>query len=304
MRAFVAGGTGVVGRPLVASLNARGHEVTLLSRKTVDVFDERAVLEAVERARPDVVVHQLTALPRRLHPRKLAQIEPTNRLRTEGGRILAAAAKHAGARFVAQSISFVTQVQGPALSTEDEALVAPENAGWKAIVDAVRAIEGVTLAMSGCVLRYGMFYGAGTMYAPDGAAVEDVRARRLPIVGEGTGVFSFVHIEDAAEATVLAIERGATGVLNVTDDDPAPVRVWIPELARLLEAPAPLRVPAWIASPILGPYGRYLMLHLRGASNAKAKRELGWTPRHASWREGFRAMLSSAREGEAEAVGG
>jgi 2-alkyl-3-oxoalkanoate reductase len=309
VRVFVAGATGAIGRPLIPKLLAAGHEVTGMTRAeeraealrragaeavVVDVFDRERLRAAVEAARPEVVVHELTALPERLDYRRDDQYEPTNRLRREGTAHLIDAARAAGARrFVCQSIAFAYAPEGGRVKHEDAPLQGADGRG--ATAGAVREMEeAVTGAdgLDGLVLRYGFFYGPGTYYADDGATTADVRRRRMPIVGGGTGVFSFVHVDDAAEATVAAVQRGAPGVYNVVDDEPAPLRDWLPVFADAAGAKRPLRVPAWVAKLAAGPAAAANALELRGASNDKAKRELGWAPAHASWRTGFRESLA------------
>jgi nucleoside-diphosphate-sugar epimerase len=312
MHVFLAGATGVIGRALVPRLLAAGHRVTALTRSRAraaeherqgvrlalgDVFDRQAVIDAVVAAKPDAIVHQLTAIPPRLNPRRVRQeLALTNRLRTEGTANLLAAGRVAGVeRFVAQSIAFVCQPTGEGPLSEDAPLYQDAPRAFAAVIAAVAELERRVTSppdLVGAALRYGFFYGPGTVYAEDGAMVEDVRRRRVPLVGEGAGVFSFVHVDDAAEATVLALERGVRGVYNIVDDEPAPVGEWLPFLAERLGAPPPRRVPVWLARLAAGPYAVYLMHEQRGYSNAKAKEALGWTPRHPSWRDGFAALLA------------
>lgn len=311
---FLAGATGVIGRALVPRLLAAGHRVTGLTRwpsrreelerlgvtpAVGDVFDRTAVVEMVSAAKPDAIVHQLTAIPPRINPRRVRhELALTNRLRTEGTANLLAAARVAGVeRFVAQSIAFAHRPAGEGLLDEDAPLYLDAPRAFAELIEAVAELERrVTTPpdLVGCALRYGFFYGPGTVYAPDGTFVEDVRRRRVPLVGRGAGVFSFIHVDDAAEATVLALERGARGVYHVVDDDPAPLREWLPELATRLGAPPPRHVPAWLARLGAGPYAIYLMEQLRGVSNARAKQALGWSPAHPSWREGFAALHAAA----------
>jgi nucleoside-diphosphate-sugar epimerase len=310
MRVFVAGATGAIGRPLVPKLLEAGHEVTGMTRSeesaaqlrergaeavVCDVFDEEGVREALGAASPEAVVHQLTALPDRFDLRDDTTYHGTNRLRTEGTRILLDAAGDANARrFVAQSIAFAYEPTGDRVKDEDAPLMLGAEGHFAEGVEAVDQLErAVTRAESleGLVLRYGFFYGPSTYYAPDGSSAEDVRRRRLPIVGRGEGVFSFVHVDDAADATVAALERGAPGVYNVVDDEPAPMREWLPLYAEALRAKPPRRVPKLLARLVAGNEAVAFATTLRGASNAKAKRELGWEPRHPSWRQGFREDL-------------
>lgn len=311
MRIFLAGATGAIGRPLLRRLVEAGHEVSAMTRVAergealraagaravvCDVFDPDGLRRAAQEARPEAVVHQLTAIPTRIDPRRVAQdIEPTNRLRTEGTRNLAAAAVAAGARrFLAQSVAFAYAPDGSALRSESDPLFLEAPPRFQAMVRAVAELEQTTLGtaeLEGIVLRYGFFYGPGTVYARDGSFAEDVRRRRVPILGGGDGVFSFIHVEDAAAATVAALEGGAPGVYNVVDDEPAPVRNWLPYYAGLLGAKRPLRVPAWVGRVAAGPYAVYLMSQLPGASGEKVRRALGWSPRVPSWREGFARLL-------------
>jgi nucleoside-diphosphate-sugar epimerase len=305
VKVFVAGATGAIGRPLVPKLIEAGHEVTGMTRSedkaaglreagakavVCDVFDEPAVREAITAASSEVVVHQLTALPERYDPRDPELYKETNRLRAEGGRILIDAAREAGARrMVAQSIAFMyAPAEGPA--TEDDPLLeAPGHfgEGVKATRQMEQAVTG-TEGLEGLVLRYGFFYGPGTYYGPGGSSEEDVRRRRQPVVGSGAGVFSFVHIDGAADATVAACERGAPGIYNVVDDEPTPMREWLPAYAEAIGAKKPFRVPAFLARLVAGKDVVAMATTIRGASNAKAKRELGWQPGHPSWRQGFR----------------
>jgi nucleoside-diphosphate-sugar epimerase len=309
MRVFLAGATGVIGRRLVPMLVAAGHEVTGMTRNPekldalrasgaeaviVDALDAPAVRAAVAHARPDAVVHQLTSLPQRIDPRRIERDFVLNdRLRTEGTRNLVEAAQAAGAgRIVAQSIAF-SYAPGPpgTVHREQDPMLLdaprPYTRSASAIVELERAVAGA----GGVVLRYGYFYGPGSSISRGGSTGQDVARRRFPIVGAGTGVWSFVHVDDAASATVLALTRGAGGPYNVVDDEPAPVSEWLPALAEALGAPRPWRVPAFIARPIAGSYGVGILTRAQGASNELAKRELGWAPAHPSWREGFRTAL-------------
>jgi len=310
MRVFVAGASGALGRPLVPKLVAAGHEVTGMTRSdskaeairragaraaVVDVFDADALRGAVEEARPDVIVHELTALPDRIDYRKEDTYAATNRVRTEGTRNLIAAARAAGARrFVCQSIAFAYRMDGHGLKTEDDPLLTEAPGAFGSGVSALREMEEMVLGtdgLDGLVLRYGFFYGPGTYYADDGSSTKDVRRRRLPIVGKGSGVFSFVHVDDAADATVAAVERGAPGIYNVTDDEPAPMNEWVPVFAEAAGAKPPWRVPVWLSRFVAGKDVSNFAVALRGASNEKAKRELGWEPAHPSWRSGFAESL-------------
>jgi nucleoside-diphosphate-sugar epimerase len=309
MRVFLAGATGVIGRRLVPALQAAGHEVTGMARSparedavralsaqpvVADALDAQAVRRAVEEARPDAVIHQLTALPRRIDPRKMERDFALNdRLRSEGTRILVDAARVAGVRrILAQSIAFA-YAPGPAgaVHTEQDPLFLDAPEPFRRSARAVADLERAVLAADGVVLRYGYFYGPGSAISREGSMGEDVTRRRLPIVGGGGGVWSFIHVDDAAGATVAALGDGASGAYNVVDDEPARVSDWLPAFARALGAPRPRRVPAWVARPLAGSYGVITMTRGQGAANALAKRELGWRPAHPSWREGFHAAL-------------
>lgn len=310
MKVFVAGATGVIGRRLVPLLVADGHEVIGMIRSPdregplrelggepaiADALDADAVREAIETARPDAVIHQLTSLPRRIDPRKIERDFLLNdRLRSEGTRNLVDAARATGARrILAQSIAFA-YAPGPSgtIHTERDPLYleSPPKAFARS-AQAVGVLERSVLDAGGLVLRYGYFYGPGCSIARGGSVGQDIGRRRLPIVGGGRGVWSFIHIDDAAQATVAALTRGRSGAYNIVDDDPAPVSEFLPALAEALGAPRPMRVPSFLARPLAGSYGVMTMTRAQGASNELAKRELGWRPAHASWREGFRSAL-------------
>ncbi len=311
MKVFVAGATGAVGRALVPLLVEAGHAVTGMTRSAgkqdairatgaepvvADALDRDAVMAAVVGAEPEVVVHELTAIPAKFDMRNFDRVfETTNRLRTEGTDHLLEAARAVGARrFVAQSFAGwpYARTGGP-VKTEEDALDPDPPASMRRTLDAIRRLEAAVLGadgIEGIVLRYGGFYGPGTGL---GAMLDEVRRRRFPLVGKGTGVWSLVHVDDAAAATLAAIERGAPGVYNVVDDDPAPVLEWLPYLAESIGAKPPRRVPSFVGRLAAGDAGLSLMTRIRGASNAKAKRELGWQPRYASWREGFREGLGA-----------
>jgi len=269
-----------------------------------EALDAAAVERAVADAAPEVVVHQLTALPDDYKPRALAQAYPrTSRLRREGTRNLLSATRECGVkRVVAQSIAFIYAPEGDAVKDETARpwIDAPEPFGdaLAACLDLERQVTEAD-GLEGVVLRYGFFYGPATYYGRGGSIARQVLRRRLPVVGGGDGVFSHVHVDDAAAATVAAVEGGAPGVYNVVDDDPAPMREWLPFYAEVLGAPRPLRVPAVLARLVAGRATVGMATALRGASNAKARTELGWSPRWASWRTGFREGLSSSsREAE------
>jgi len=310
MKVFVAGATGVLGRQLVPQLVAKGHEVVGMTRSmskqdlvrslgarpvVADALDPDAVAEAVASAEPEVIVHQLTALSGEFDMRHIDRFfETTNRLRTEGTDHLLAAGRAVDARrFVAQSFAGwpAARTGGP-VKGEDAPFDPDPPEKLRDMLDAIRHLEeAVTQAdwLEGVVLRYGGFYGPGTTLSADPSASHTaaVRKRQFPVVGDGGGIWSFVHVEDAAAATAVAVERGKRGIYNVVDDDPAPARDWMPELARVLGAKPPRRVPRWLGRLLAGEAAAVMMTEVRGASNEKAKRELGWRPRYASWRQGF-----------------
>ena len=309
MRVFVAGATGAIGRQLVPRLVAAGHEVHGMMRSesrqamlselgavpvVADALDPDQVAEAVARARPEVIVHQLTAIgavDMRHFDRDFAL---TNRLRTEGTDHLLSAGQAVGVRrFVAQSNGAAPYARtGGAVKDEEDPLDPTPAREMRAMVAAIRHLEEAVLGADwteGIVLRYGAFYGPGTSLAPGEQLFELIRKRKFPLVGDGAGVWSFIHIADAAEATLAAVEHGSRGVYNVVDDDPAPVAEWLPALARTLGAKKPMRVPRFIGRLFAGEAGVVMMTDVRGASNAKAKRELGWHPAHPSWRQGLAA---------------
>jgi nucleoside-diphosphate-sugar epimerase len=257
-----------------------------------DALDPDRIMQAVRRAKPDVIVHQLTAIGS-IDPRHLDRdFSATNRLRVEGTDHLLAAGKALGVqRFVAQSFAaWLYERRGGPVKSEEDALDPTPIRATRETVAALRHLEEAVLGAEwtqGIVLRYGMFYGPGTSLAPGEEQFELIRTRRLPLVGDGGGVWSFIHIADAAEATAAAVEHGRRGVYNVVDDDPAPVAEWLPALAQMLGAQKPLHVPRFIARLFAGEAGVEMMTNLRGASNAHAKRELGWRPAHPTWRQGF-----------------
>ena len=260
-----------------------------------DAFDADGVARAVGAARPEAVVNQLTDIPKAINPRKMdEQFGGNDRLRTDGTRNLMRAAEAAGARrMISQSIAFA-YAPAESIRSEDDPLFEEAPDPWRRSVAAVRALEDGTLGSSsveGFVLRYGYFYGPGSAYAGDGSSAAMVRKRAFPIVGGGTAVYSFIHIDDAAAATVAALDRGAPGIYNIVDDDPAPVSEWLPEYAAALEARPPRKVPRLAARIAAGRLAVYMMTGLQGATNAKAKSELGWQPQWPSWRQGFREAL-------------
>ena len=310
MRVFVAGASGAIGRPLVRQAIAAGHEVTGMTRRqeraeeiraagaaavVCDVFDAEALRDAVLAAAPEAVVHALTALPPKYKP-KSDYLAPTNRIRTEGTRNLLAAARAAGARrVVAEGNALFYKPEGDWVKDEEAPVFAdaPGNFGpaYRAALDLERQLAEAA-GVEGLVLRCGWLYGPGTWYSRGGAQAEDTLKRRAPVVGEGTGTFSFIHVDDAAAAFLAALGRGAPGIYNVVDDEPARLREWMPVYAEALGAKPPRRVPFWLARLVAGTATAKGALQLRGASNAKAKRELGWQPAHPSWRQGFRDSLA------------
>jgi 2-alkyl-3-oxoalkanoate reductase len=314
MKVFVAGATGVIGRRLVPMLIEAGHDVVGMTRSqekagklrdrgadsvVCDVFDLDSLRAAMRAAAPEVVVHELTDLPAAIDPRRVSeQLAGTDRVRTEGTANLVSAALAAGARrIVAQSIAFAYAPTGGPIKEEKDPLFLDAPAPWSRSVRAVDELERTvteTEGIEGVVLRYGFFYGPGSSYASDGSLAREVRRRRLPIVGAGSGIFSFVHVDDAAGATVAAVEGGSPSIYNVVDDDPAPQREWLPRYAELLGAKKPFRAPKLIARLVAGRYAVMLATELRGASNERAKRELAWRPRYPSWRQGFAEALEPA----------
>jgi nucleoside-diphosphate-sugar epimerase len=305
MRVFVVGASGAIGTRLVPQLIGRGHEVIGTCRSPdkaerlralgaepvmLDALDARAVREAVATATPDAIVHQATALTDVRFSRNLDRaFAQTNRLRREGTDALLAAAREAGVRrFVAQSFANLryARVGGP-VKTEDDPLDPIPVKGMRETSAAMTYVDEAVTDAGGIALRYGNFYGA----ANDGL-VEPVRKRQFPIVGDGGGVASFIHLDDAAAATVLALEHDGPAIYNIVDDEPAPVREWLPVLANALGAKPPRRIPVWLARLFAGEPGVVMGTDARGASNAKAKRELGWTLRYPSWRQGFAEVYS------------
>ena len=306
MRILVAGATGVVGHPLVGALRARGHQVGALVREesrtrapeadsvvVADALDRAALLAAVSDVRPDVVVHQLSAL-RLLRDDPPEAFARTARLRTEGTANLVAAARAAGARrLVAQSIAFAAAPTGDAVLDESAPLyVDAPDPGWAATVRAVAELEAQVLGtdpeLSGLVLRYGTLYGPGTAYArTGGGTAQRVLAGKLPLPEGGAGITSFLHVEDAVGAAVAAVESEATGAFHITDDEPAPAAQWLPHFADALGAPAPRTIPVTMAPRLLGWFMAHQLTTAAGASNARARTELGWKPLRPNWRDGL-----------------
>jgi nucleoside-diphosphate-sugar epimerase len=307
MRVFVAGATGVIGQRLLPLLAAAGHEVIATTRSAeksgmlaglgakpvvMDGLDAMAVGEAVGRAEPEVVIHQMTALTNATDVRHFDRaFATTNKLRTAGTDHLLTAARAAGARlFIAQSYTGWPNARtGGPVKTEEDPLDGSPPAAQRETLAGIRYLEqAVTSApLTGIVLRYGGLYGPGASEMVTGP----IRKRRMPVVGSGAGIWSFIHADDAARATAAAMQAGRPGVYNVVDDDPAPVAEWLPYLARVLDAKPPMRVPAWVGRLLAGEVAVSMMTQIRGSSNAKAKRELDWSPRWASWRDGFQQAL-------------
>jgi nucleoside-diphosphate-sugar epimerase len=312
MKVFVAGATGALGKQLVPLLVDQGHEVTGMTRTpakqdlirqlgarpaVADALDPEAVAQAVAQAEPDAVVHELTDLNGTFARNIDKSFATTNRLRTEGTDHLLAAAKASGARrFIAQSFAgWPSEPTGGPVKTEDAPLQQHPPKTVTQSLAAIRHVEDITRddAIEGLALRYGGFYGPGTSIALDrpGELLEMVRKRRLPVIGDGGGIWSLVHIRDAAAATAAALERGEPGVYNVADDEPSPVGAFLAELAKEVGAKPPRHLPRWVGRLAAGEVGVMMMTEIRGASNAKAKRELGWQLRYPSWRQGIREGL-------------
>ncbi|HEX2411805.1 MAG TPA: NAD(P)-dependent oxidoreductase [Solirubrobacteraceae bacterium] len=311
MKVLVAGATGALGAQLVPRLVARGHEVAGMTRSpakretifamgatpvVADALDPGSVARAVAEVEPEVIAHELTALSGELDLRHFDRsFAVTNRLRTEGTDHLLAAGRAVGIRrFVAQSFAgWPFARSGGPVKTEDDPLDPRPANGMGETLAAIRRLEATVLGadwLDGVVLRYGGFYGPGTsLDGPGSEHVEMIRKRQFPVVGDGGGVWSFVHIGDAADATVAATERGRRGVYNIVDDDPTPVREWLPAAASTFDAKPPRHVPRWLGRMLTGEAMTVMMTEVRGASNARAKRELGWRPSHPTWREGFAA---------------
>jgi nucleoside-diphosphate-sugar epimerase len=310
MKVFLAGASGALGKRLVPRLVERGHTVVGTTRSeakaaalwdlgakpvVLDALDRDAVIAAVAAEKPDAIVHQLTALSG-IDFRKFEKaFELTDRLRTEGTDNLLAAAKAAGVkRFVAQSYAGWPYARTGGLKKSEQEPLDPHPAPqMRRSLDAIRHVETVVPEAGGIVLRYGGFYGPGTGVEPGGEQIEAVRKRKFPVIGEGRGVWSFVHIDDAAAATVIALEHGQPGVYNIVDDDPAPVAEWLPYLAKVAGAKPPRHLPLWLGRLVGGEHMVVMMDEARGASNEKARRELGWEPSRHSWREGFPEVLAA-----------
>jgi nucleoside-diphosphate-sugar epimerase len=313
VKVFVAGSSGAIGRRLIPQLIERGHQVVAMTRSAekapslrtlgaepviADALDGATMLAALKQTEPDAVVHQMTSLQGVKDFKNFdREFEATNRLRTEGTDRLLTAARAVGVRrIVAQSYGNWNYARtGNALKVESDALDPAPPANQRQSFDALRYLEDRVTGsrdFDGIALRYANFYGPGTGFAPDGEVVALVRKRMLPVVGSGAGVWSFIHVDDAASATIAALERGAPGIYNIVDNEPAPVSEWLPYLAKVLGAGRPMRVPVWIGRLAVGDVGVSMMTQIRGTSNAKAQRELTWRPRYATWRDGFRKELS------------
>jgi nucleoside-diphosphate-sugar epimerase len=312
MKVFVAGASGAIGKSLVPQLIAAGYDVVAMTHSAksspqlramgaepvvADALDRAAVARVMRETRPEIVIHELTALS---GVKDFAHFDDefalTNRLRTEGTDYLLEAARAVGVRrFIAQSFGNWDYARtGSAPKTEEDALDPNPPRNQTKSLEAIRYLESAVLGaegMEGIALRYGNLYGPGTNMARDGDIAAMVRKRMFPVIGDGAGVWSFIHVDDAASATVAAIQQGEPGVYNICDDEPAPVRAWLPEFARAIGAPPPLHIPVWFGRLMVGEVGVSLMTRIRGASNAKAKRELRWAPGYATWRLGFKSGL-------------
>jgi 2-alkyl-3-oxoalkanoate reductase len=305
MRVFVAGATGAIGRPLLPALRAAGHEPIAMTRYeqkaaalraqgieavVCDAYDAARLARVVADARAEQIVHLLTDLPEDINMRRFErETASTGRLRRDGTRNLIAAAQAAGVdKLVAESIAFIYAPAGDRVKDEDAPLAIAE---LPFAAEPIAELERQVRDARGIVLRYGWIYGPGTGFRRDGSWAANLRRRQLPIVGSGTGVFSFVHVDDAAAATVAALGRQGPATYNIVDDEPVPLCEWVPEYARAVGAPRPWRVPVWVARLAAGRHAAAMMSELRGASNARVKRELGWQPRYASWRNGFQTAL-------------
>lgn len=309
MKVFIAGATGAVGSRLVPRFVAAGHEVTGTSRSiegvrsitaaggqgvTMDGRDVDSIRRAVLAAQPDIIVHELTSLARGLDLKRIdTTFAVTNELRTRATDALLAAGQQAGTRrFIVQSFTgWTNEHAGARVKSEQDPLDPNPAAASRGTIAAIAHTETVTVAAGGLVLRYGPLYGPAQSLGAGGEMLELVRRGRMPIVGGGGGIWSFCHVDDAASATVAAANRGASGLYNIVDDDPAAVAEWLPELASAAGARKPMRIPAWAARPLIGDFGVRWMTTARGSSNAKAKAALGWVPSHPSWRDGFRTGL-------------
>ena len=317
MKIFLAGATGAIGKRLLPQLVRRGHTVTATTRtpgkvdsirrvgataEVMNALDEMEVLETVRRAAPDVIIHELTSIPPSLDLKRFDEgFAFTNMLRREGTDFLLAAARSTGCRrFIAQSYAgWPYRRTGTWIKDENDPLLSSSEteSSVEKTLDAILHLESAVLgesAVEGFVLRYGAFYGPGTSLGLGGSLLEEVKKRRLPIIGMGTGYWSFLHIDDAASATVAAVDAPSPGVYNICDDEPAPVSEWLPFLANELGAKPPRHIPAWMARMAIGAFGVALMTEIRGASNQKAKSRMPWKPKWPTWRKGFRDGLSNS----------
>jgi nucleoside-diphosphate-sugar epimerase len=314
MKVFLAGATGAIGKRLLPKLVAAGHQVTGTTQSPekatsisaagakpaiVNALNKKEVLQAVQDAEPDVIIHQLTSIPARFNMRRFdREFAMTNRFRTEGTDNLLAAARSTGCRrFIAQSYTgWPYAREGNWIKTEDDPLITFPESAMKETFSAIVHLESATLSeknIEGFVLRYGSFYGPGTSLGQGGAFLEDIRRRRVPIVGKGTGYWSFIHIDDAASATVAAIEAAEPGVYNICDDEPSPVSEWLPFMSDALGAEPPRKIPAWLGRLAIGSSGVAMMTQIRGASNQKAKSNFFWILQWPTWRQGFRGGLGN-----------
>lgn len=304
MRVLIAGGTGVVGQQLIPVLSEAGHVVSVLARSLnranfavaagakflqADALDPKRVFAAVQTAQPDAIVNLLTAIPQDPNPKKLAaDFALTNQLRTEGTRNLVEAAKVVGCtKLISESIAFAYAPSPQRVVTEDAPLWHNGPPQFRPIVAAIQELEQLTLEAGGTVLRFGHLYGPGTSFAPDGVIIQRLRERALPLVGQGTAVFSFLHTRDAAQAVSTALSYEKPGIFNIVDDKPAEVHSWLPALARTARAPEPKHVPVVLARLFVGAWGVAYMTKLRGASNTRAQDVLGWKPHFKNWQDGF-----------------
>jgi len=309
MHVLVAGASGVIGQKLLPLLVSAGHQVSLLARAggrverlratgatviTGDALDRQDVLRAVDQARPEAIVNMLTAIPAMVNPRRLSKdFAQTTLLRTQGTANLIEAGRRVGVgRMISQGLAYAYEPSAAGPADESAPLWRRPPKQFAPVLAALQEMERRTVDTGGLVLRFGHLYGPGSIYAADGSLVAQVRARKLPVVGGGTAVFSFTHAHDAATAVVAALDSGTGGALNIVDDDPAPVNQWLPGLAGILGVELPSAVPALLARVAIGGWGVAYMTRLRGADNARARLVLDWRPRYASWREGFAAELS------------
>ncbi|HEY0166773.1 MAG TPA: NAD(P)-dependent oxidoreductase [Jatrophihabitans sp.] len=312
MRVLVAGATGVIGRQLVPVLISAGHEVVAVSRGrsqapdqvgvtavVADILDRGAITRVVREQAPDAIVHIATAIPAEINPKKLAaDFEATNRLRTEGTRNLIEAASEAGVgRVVTEGLAYAYDPSSSTPAAEGAPLWQAPPKQFAPVLEALQELERLTAQANGLVLRFGHLYGPGSIYASDGSFVNQVRAGKVPLVGGGTSTFSFTHSYDAATAILAAVQSHGTGSLNIVDDEPAQMSVWLPVLADILGARKPKGAPAMMAKLAVGDWGVAFMTKLRGADNSNAKRSLDWQPKYTSWRTGFVSELQNGKNG-------